>query len=258
MAKQMSGILGGYSGKVGPVVGYMWNGKYCVRAYPRGVKNPQTQPQMEHRKMFKQEVQLAAKMSWAVGTTLRDEARAIGMTAYNLFVKLNQHAFGMEEERLTVDYSSLILSVGNVATVSLKSMEWTSRNVLDVRYERGTGSSFDHVYLYAYIPDLETGFLTAPAYRRDKRVALALPDRFAGHTAHIYLMVQSADGRWSNSVYAGEIALDESVEEPQEDFTEGTLSPSNETEHIPQGRTKSGTSKAPEKEGPPPKRPAGT
>lgn len=253
----MSGILGGYSGKVGPVVGYMWNGKYCVRAYPRGVKNPQTQPQMEHRKMFKQEVQLAAKMSWAVGTTLRDEARAIGMTAYNLFVKLNQHAFGMEEERLTVDYSSLILSVGNVATVSLKSMEWTSRNVLDVRYERGTGGSFDHVYLYAYIPDLETGFLTAPAYRRDKHVALALPDRFAGHTAHIYLMVQSADGRWSNSVYAGEIALDESVEEPQEDFTEGTLSPSNETEHIPQGRTKSGTSKALEKEGPPPKRPAG-
>jgi hypothetical protein len=213
---------------------------------------------MEHRKMFKQEVQLAAKMSWAVGTTMRDEARANGMTAYNLFVKMNQHAFGMEEEQLTVDYSSLILSVGNVASVSVKSMEWTSDNVLDVRYERGTGSSFDHVYLYAYIPDLETGFLTAPAYRRDKRVALALPDRFAGHTAHIYLMVQSADGRWSNSVYAGEIALDESVEVPQEDFTEGTLSPSNETELIPQRRTKSGTSKALEKEGPPPKRPAGT
>ena len=122
MAKQMSGILGGYSGKVGPVVGYMWNGVWCLRVHQPRVTNPRTAAQVAHREMFKQEVQLAAKMSWAVGTTLRDEARAIGMTAYNLFVKLNQHAFGMEEERLTVDYGSLILSVGNVATVSLKSM----------------------------------------------------------------------------------------------------------------------------------------
>ena len=258
MAKQMAGILGGYSGKVGPVVGYVWNGKPCVRACPQWVKNPRTAAQMEHRKMFKQEVQLAAKMSWAVGTTLRDEARANGMTAYNLFVKLNQHAFGMEEERLTVDYSSLILSVGNVATVSVKSMEWTSDNVLDVRYERGAGNSFDHVYLYAYIPDLEQGFLAAPAYRRDKRVALALPDYYAGHTAHVYLMVQTADGRWGNSIYAGEIALDERVEEPQEDFAESISTPTNGTEFVPQGRTKAGSNEALRKEGPPPKRPAET
>jgi len=258
MAKQMAGILGGYSGKVGPVVGYVWNGKPCVRACPQWVKNPRTAAQMEHRKMFKQEVQLAAKMSWAVGTTMRDEARANGMTAYNLFVKLNQHAFGMEDERLTVDYSSLILSVGNVASVSVKSMEWTSDNVLDVRYERGTGNSFDHVYLYAYIPDLEQGFLAAPAYRRDKRVALALPDYYAGHTAHVYLMVQTADGRWSNSIYAGEIALDERIEEPQEDFAEGTSTPTNGTELALQGGKTAGTSKTPGKEDPPPKRPAET
>ena len=254
----MAGILGGYSGKVGPVVGYVWNGKPCVRACPQWVKNPRTAAQMEHRKMFKQEVQLAAKMSWAVGTTMRDEARANGMTAYNLFVKLNQHAFGMEDERLTVDYSSLILSVGNVASVSVKSMEWTSDNVLDVRYERGTGSSFDHVYLYAYIPDLEQGFLAAPAYRRDKRVALALPDYYAGHTAHVYLMVQTADGRWSNSVYAGEITLDERIEEPQEDFAESTSTPTNGTELVPQGRTKAGASEVLRKEGPPPEPPAET
>ena len=258
MAKQMAGILGGYSGKVGPVVGYVWNGKPCVRACPQWVKNPRTAAQMEHRKMFKQEVQLAAKMSWAVGTTMRDEARANGMTAYNLFVKLNQHAFGMEDERLTVDYSSLILSVGNVASVSVKSMEWTSDNVLDVRYERGTGSSFDHLYLYAYIPDLEQGFLAAPAYRRDKRVALALPDYYAGHTAHVYLMVQTADGRWCNSVYAGEIALDERIEELQEDFAEGTSAPMNDTELALQGHANEGTSEDLRKEGPPPKRPAET
>ena len=251
MAKQIAGILGGYNGRIGPVVGYMWNGKYCVRVHQPRVKNPRTAAQMEHRRMFKQEVQLAAKMRWAVGTTLRDAARATGMTAFNLFVKMNQHAFGMEDEQLTVDYSSLILSAGEIAPVTPRSMEWTSHNVLDVRYDRGTGNSFDHVYLYAYIPDLEQGFLTTPAYRRDKRIALALPDRFASHTAHVYLMVKSADGRWSDSVYAGEIALGERVEEPEDDLLETAMPLTDGTDFVPQERTDAIPGKAPDKESPP-------
>ena len=48
MAKQQSGILGGYVGKVGTVVGYFWNGKPCMRAYKRQVRNPRTAAQMEN------------------------------------------------------------------------------------------------------------------------------------------------------------------------------------------------------------------
>ncbi|MGX8712677.1 MAG: DUF6266 family protein, partial [bacterium] len=92
MATYKNGIMGPFNGKVGTVVGYMWNGKYCMRAYNRNVKNPRTEAQMEHRRMFKQEVQLAAKMRWAVGTTMREAAREAGLTAYNLFVKVNQPA----------------------------------------------------------------------------------------------------------------------------------------------------------------------
>lgn len=225
MAKQQSGILGGYVGKVGTVVGYFWNGKPCMRAYKRQVRNPRTAAQMEHRRMFKQEVQLAAKMRWAVNTTLRDAAREAGMTAYNLFVKVNQPAFGIADERLLVDYSALIFSMGDVAQVQLQAMEWTADNVLSVRFDRGRGSGYDHVYLYVYVPELGTGFLSAPAYRRDKRIALALPDEYAGHDAQVYLMVQSPDGRWSDSLYAGEIALNEIVAMEEEDLESTPAAP---------------------------------
>lgn len=225
MAKQQSGILDGYIGKVGTVVGYMWNGKYCTRAYVRNVKNPRTPAQVERRDIFRQEVQLAAKMRWAVATTMSDMAREVGLTAYNLFVHVNQPAFGSAEGRLTVDYGRLVLSMGDVLPVQVETMEWTADNVLSVRYDRGRGSGFDHVYLYVYVPDLETGFLAAPVYRRDKRIAVALPDEYAGHEAHVYLMVQSADGRWSDSLYAGAMTLNELVsteEEPVQDLQAAT------------------------------------
>ena len=241
MATFHNGIMGPFSGKVGTVVGYLWNGKPCMRAYKRHVANPRTEAQQEHRTMFKQEVQLAAKMRWAVKTTMTEMAREAGMTAYNLFVKVNQGAFGVEypsaltgtspktgeelevvdvtgsspktgeELRLAVDYSRLILSIGEIPQVELREVDWSADNVLTVRYGQGRGSSYDHVYLYVYVPELGTGFLSAPSYRRDKRLAVALPDEFAGCSAVVYLMVQSDGGGWSDSLYCGEVVLDENV-----------------------------------------------
>ena len=201
MAKQTSGYLGGFSGRLGPAVGYMWNGKWCLRSHQPLVRNPQTAAQMAHRSLFKQEVQLAARMRWAVTTSLTDAAREAGMTSYNLFVSLNQPAFQLEDNMLRVDWRRLLLSVGDAAPVVAPVAVREEGNVLSVSFDKGAGAAFDHVYLYVYAPDLEQGFLSAPAYRRDKRVRLALPDAFAGRELHAYLMVRRKDGRWSESVY---------------------------------------------------------
>ena len=211
MAKQSGGYLGGFSGKLGTAVGYMWNGKWCLRAHNPMVHNPRTKAQVEHRELFKQEVQLAARMRWVVTKTMTELAREAGMTSYNLFVKVNQEAFGADEGRLVVDYSLLRLSVGDVAPVEVTELTRTDDNVLKVKFASGAGDRFDHVYLYAFCPDQEKGFLSAPAYRQDKRLTLLLPDLFAGHEVHVYLMVASRDGRWSHSAYAGVVAEGEVI-----------------------------------------------
>ena len=209
MAKTENGILDGFIGKVGTVVGYKWNGKSVMRAYVRYPHNPRTEQQTMHREMFKQEVQQAAKMRWAVSITLRDLAREAGMTAYNLFVKANQRAFGFENNQLQVDYSRLMLSFGDVPPVEEASAEWNADNVLTVNFRRGRGAATDYVYLYAYVPDLGEGFLSAPVYRNEKRISVSLPDHYAGHEAHLYLMVQHVGGMWSNSMYVGSLHLSE-------------------------------------------------
>lgn len=233
MAKQKSGYLGGFSGKLGPAVGYMWNGKWCVRSHQPMVRNPRTKAQVAHREMFKQEVQLAAKMRWAVTTALRDVSYEAGMTSYNLFVKLNQAAFGFAEGRLTVDYPSLLLSVGNVAPVTHATAALQEGNVLTVNYRVGDGSGFDHVYLYVYAPESGSGFLSAPAYRRDRKIQLALPDELAGCELHAWLMVSNADGRWSESVY---VEVPEEQGEMSVEATGEVVSAAAEGVHFPTTR----------------------
>ena len=192
-------------------------------------------------------MQLAASMSWAVNLGLKELAYEMRMTSYNLFVHLNQHAFSLEyssptaerrspspnlgdEPRVfTVDYSALRLSSGPLEGVTFGTTQWDEDNVLTVTFDRDgsgqRGKSFDHVYLYAYCPDLETGFMASPVYRRAKKVSVALPDIYKGHELHLYGMVCNEEGVWSETAYAGSVELgmrNEELGEPAERATESS------------------------------------
>lgn len=216
MAKQDSGHLGGFCGKLGPAVGYMWNGKWCLRSRPGQVRNPRTDKQMEQRSLFSQEVQLAARMRQAVIAGLTGAARQEGMTAYNLFVSVNQQAFSLDGNELQVDYSLLQLGAGPVAPVALGTPAVDGDNVLTVSFEANPlhmrADHYDRVMLYVYCPDAGRGEMALPVYRRTKRVGMALPDDFAGRELHVYAFAQDETGRCSQSVYAGPVALRGSAE----------------------------------------------
>lgn len=239
MAKQSEGYMGGFSGRLGPAVGYRWRGVWCMRAHQTEVRNPRTPAQMANRDMFKREVQLAASMRWAVNLGFRDLSYDMHMTPYNLFVHLNQEAFSLQHDPseagqpegtsgvFTVDYSRLRFCSGPLAGVAFGQKQWTADNVLTVAFEKTDDSSlkasgFDSVYLYVYCPDLELGFMASPVYRRTKRVSVALPDSFAGREVQLYGMVCSADGLWSETVYGGAMVCDERTEGDDEAVEQGT------------------------------------
>ena len=221
MARQTAGFMGGFHGRLGPAVGYMWRGVWCVRSYNPHPRNPRTEAQTAHREMFKREVQLASYMSWAVNLGFRDLSYENGMTPYNMFVHLNQHAFSLvERDRsganqpneggagiFTVDYSALRLCSGPVAGVTFGAPVWGEGNVLTITFDRDgstlRGDKYDSVYLYAYCPDMEDGFLAAPVYRRTRKITVALPDSYAGHEVHLYGMIVNEEGEWSETIYAG-------------------------------------------------------
>ncbi|MBP5527841.1 MAG: hypothetical protein J6X79_05235 [Bacteroidales bacterium] len=232
MAKQTGGHLGGFSGKLGTVVGYMWRGRWCVRAHNPYPANPRTPRQVEHREMFRQEVQLAATMRAAVNKGFKEVSYELGMTPYNLFVHLNQHAFSLNEGIFTVDYSALRLSTGPLQEAVYGAPEWTADNVLTVRFEGGSGRWNDYVRLYVYCPEWSTGILTAPVYRKDKKVSVMLSDMFVGREVHVYGLVSNDEGLWAETTYVGSLVCDETAEdnEPQtEESAQPPVRPSAES-----------------------------
>ena len=242
MAKQTAGFMGGFHGRLGPAVGYMWRGQWCVRAYNPAPRNPRTPEQVAHREMFKREVQLASHMSWAINLSFKEVSYNMGMTPYNLFVHLNQHAFSLVERDQSgasqpnevvngifmVDYRNLILSTGPLQEAVYEAPEWTSDNVLTVKLGRSSGDRHDYVRLYVYCPDLETGILTAPVYRKAKQISAMLPDRFAGREVHVYGLVYNDDGVWAETTYVGGLPLTENGEVDGKGLKNGELRELNE------------------------------
>ena len=53
MGKIKQGILGGFKGKVGTVIGASWNGIAYMRGLAQSVKNPKTAAQLQQRAYFK-------------------------------------------------------------------------------------------------------------------------------------------------------------------------------------------------------------
>ncbi len=216
MAKIYGGYMGGFSGKLGPAVGYMWKGRWCVRSHNPYPHNPRTWLQTAHRDAFKGAVQLAAAMRWAVTTTLTETAREWGMTSYNVFVHLNHRSFSTEDRELRVDWASLKLTAGDYECVEFGCPVWTADNVLTVPFERGSWRYYDRVQLYVYCPDLERGFLCAPVDCRTRKVSVMLPGEMAGSEVHVYGFVHSMQGAWSETAYVGCLTQEDNGEETAE------------------------------------------
>ena len=199
MAHQIEGFMGGFQGKLGPVVGYRWNGKWVMRSRPRRVNNPQTEAQQAHREEFREQVRLAAAMRQGVVAGMTLAARQVGMTAYNLFVSLNQGCFD--------DFGRLRIATGPLAPVGFTSMSFED-NRLEVSFEKNPrhmrADRYDGVRLYLYNTDTRKGFLTAPVYRMDGRIGLVVPEWLSdGGTVYVYGFVQDGEGRCSESACLG-------------------------------------------------------
>lgn len=109
------GILGGFSGKVGSVVGTSWKGRAVMKAMPLSVANPKTAGQVAQRSAFKACVQFASDL---LGGTilLLDNPFAGNISGYNRFVSRNTKAFDSDGE---VDFLDFKISEGNLGGIGI-------------------------------------------------------------------------------------------------------------------------------------------
>lgn len=111
MAIIKRGILGGFSNKIGNVVGTSWKGISVMRSLPQSVHNPKTEAQEEQRTNFAVASKLGSQLLDSVIKPFWDK-RAIRMSGYNLWVQTNLNRWlktniGYNEDVLLVEGAPL-------------------------------------------------------------------------------------------------------------------------------------------------------
>ena len=196
MAKLHQGILGGFSGTVGTVIGYRRNNQWFMRAKPRFVANPRTEAQQAHRRQFGDMVSLASKLLPALKVGMRHYAPQHAMTAGNAFVHLNWTREG------AISLKDMKLSVGPVPMVTFTEIT-VEDGVLTLKWDKNLhhhgAKNEDTIKIYAYNEEQGLTQCVATAERRSRRLSTLLPDAF--RDAHLWALIEDPMGRTSESQY---------------------------------------------------------
>ena len=192
MAIIEQGILGGFRGSVGTVVGYWRLGRWCIRARSVVFTDARSEAQLAQRSRFKTMISLSSQLGSAIQRGLTKASNERGMTEGNLFLKLNNQCFGYDGK---VDYAALRLSKGRLPNVAYAEprIEGSRVEVAFGKQRQLAGAHNDDVvHVYAYVPSLGEGRLMASTERRAKRVAFLLPDEYEGRQVHLYGFVEGS------------------------------------------------------------------
>ena len=120
MGKIRQGILGGFRGKVGTVVGSYWNGTFYMKALPQSYRKGRSGNQKMQQGYFKELVTLAMSLSNEDLEFIYPK-KPKGMTRRNLLVKqLASYAAVVDKSR-TVDLDSLS-TLGNAPMTDLPAV----------------------------------------------------------------------------------------------------------------------------------------
>ena len=132
----MFGILGGFRGTVGTVVGSSWNGIAYMKGKPQSVRNPRTDDQVQQRNFFKDLQQLVAQLSDEQLASLFPTVMR-GMTRRNMFTRQLAAAAAVTDDVKAVDLAQLE-GIGNgerIDSPMLESIVSVTDGVLDIYAE---------------------------------------------------------------------------------------------------------------------------
>lgn len=138
MGKINRGILGGFTGKVGNVVGSSWKGIETMRALPISVLNPRTTSQVGNRTRFGSISTLAAAMLTTIVKPLNDRF-ASRMSGYNMFTSRNSEAFDVSGSFVA---GNLVLSSGKLGATPVQASGVDNTSVVTIFWDNTPVGSF--------------------------------------------------------------------------------------------------------------------
>lgn len=184
------GILGGFSNKVGNIIGQGWRGIDVIRAMPISVANPKTSKQVSVRTKFAKAVEETLNFGASVYVPLF-RALAKKKTAYNCLVSNIYKATEMIGDVAVVSYGDIFTftQIGDTSYTLSSSMQVTAllENASGYLYEESANL---HPFIVAYDEDKGESYVnTASCTFADlatEQVIGTLPSGWAGDTIDVW------------------------------------------------------------------------
>ncbi len=212
MGKISQGILGGFSGKVGNVIGGNWKGIDYMRVRPASVSNPQTEGQVDQRSKFSTVLGFLQPLRGFLKIGFR--GYAIKMTEFNSAMSYNvkNAVIGVYPDYV-IDFESALISRGGLTgalnpTVNSPAVGQVQFNWVDNSID-GNARPTDRAMVLVYNPARnEAVYVTDGSARSIGNHTLTVPDQYSGDTVYTFIAFISEDRKEvSNSKYVGELIV---------------------------------------------------
>lgn len=205
------GILGGFRGKVGSVVGARWRGKYVMRSVPEHDENRvPTEAQRKVRERFGLVARFLNPIKPIVGKYFGKKQK--DKSPFNLATSYHIKEAVLEVgDDFVMDYPMVVISKGNLSGLQSPALTAPSANVLQLDYTDNSGQGFaeadDHLLVVLYVPNLDEYQLFTPAgTRSETAVNLPLPPYWSGQVINAWGTFVDANGEQAaTSSYLGEV-----------------------------------------------------
>jgi len=205
------GILGGFSGKVGTVVGGSWKGISYMRGQAQSVKNPRTDAQLSQRTKFALALNFLKPMTSLVRVGFKLYAHR--QTPFNAAMSYNlANAISGAYPDYELQYASALVSKGNLtppanasaaAGIDSVTVSWNDNSGV------GTAKQTDRALIAVLNPSKAEAITeTAGAERTEETQTLIVPADWLNDEVQVYLGFISEDGKEvSNSCYLGNFVI---------------------------------------------------
>lgn len=212
MAILKNGINGGFSGKVGDVVGYVVNGRTIIRAKPKARTSPPTEGELRNRKKFA----VAQEWFWRLSDFLRigfqdyqpNYQGFVAAKSYN-----QKHALQIDENGdFFINPELVLVSFGTQPLPNEISVESKEGQELGFTWSKEQPYEYnDHVMVLAYDVDskeVHARTRTSIGLRKDGSAVFKLEESEKGRTFHVYIAFVSEDRKQrTNSKYLGKLMV---------------------------------------------------
>ncbi|MDZ7681624.1 MAG: DUF6266 family protein [Fodinibius sp.] len=169
MAKFSKGILGGFSGQVGNVVGGSWKGIDYMRSKPNNVKDPKTEAQLAQRQKFAMVTSFLKKTKPVVNAGFKTKTKR--MTPVNSAMSYNlKNAISGDYPNQQIDFTSIMVARGDLMPGQDANAESNTPNQISFSWVDNSGIGSAHAtdkVLLAVIARIKIAQYVLPAKVRN-------------------------------------------------------------------------------------------